>query len=97
MLKRTHKSTTHIGSLMDRYRRVIRAPQGSVVDVFCVVVKRELGITLTKKHVSYNVSTRTLTVSCSGPEKSEILLQKDVCMRHCTEVLGERSAPQHVV
>lgn len=96
--KRTQNNEIkHINPLVDRYKRILRAPQGSVVNVFCSVVKEELGLTLEKEHISYTLSTQTLNLAVPGPAKSEVLLYKGILLQKCTEVLGEKSAPKNII
>lgn len=96
--RRTHKNEIkHINPLVERYKRILRAPQGSVVNVFCLVAKEEFGVVLKKEHVSYNSTTKTLSLSTPGPAKSEILLYKETLLQKCAEVLGEKNTPKHII
>lgn len=98
--RRNEKERTEalsIGSLLERYRRVLRPPQGIVLDAFCAAAEEYLSAPLPRTAVQYNVHTQTVSVRVGGPHKSEILLHKHALLATCREVLGERNAPKHIV
>lgn len=82
-----------IHNLFAKYHNTLRAPQGSVITVFCEVVQDVLGVTITKTQVEYTPNQKTVLIKTAGPLKSEILLQKNEILTHLKGRLGERSAP----
>lgn len=86
-----------IHTLFERYKKVLRAPQGSVVKEFCVVVEEVLSVPLKKEHVDYNVNTRVLVVRAPGPFKQEILFQKEKILARCEDRLGSKGAPKQII
>ena len=86
-----------IETLLEKYQKNLRAPEGSVIAAFQSVVQDTLGIPLKKEHIRYTVSTKTVSVTVTGPEKSEILFHKEKLLKACTNLLGEKSAPRHIV
>ena len=86
-----------IGSLLDKYKKILRAPQGSVIKTFCSVVEKETGVVLRQSEVSYTVSTKTVSVTVSGPKKNEILLNKHKILDLLQKEIGVVGAPEHIV
>lgn len=87
----------HAGPLFDRYKKLLRAPQGSVVKVFCEVVKDEYGFEIQKERVDYNPHTKIIYLKMSGPIKHELLLGKKKLLAGCEERLGGSSSPKAIV
>ncbi len=92
-----HTGTVQISTLFEKYKKRLRPPQGIVIAAFCTVVAAELGITLAPTSVRYNVHSRTLYVTASGPEKTEILLRRSHVLALCRKALGELGAPEQIV
>jgi len=86
-----------IDGLFDKYKRVLKAPQGVVVDGFIEVVSDLIGVEIPKERIRYVTHTKTLSLSISGPLKSEILLHKDEIIRHLKGRLGQQSAPKDIL
>lgn len=86
-----------LGELLARYRVRLRPPQGVVIEAFRAVVEAELGIELAPAQVRYSVYTQTVSVTASGPEKSEISFHKKRILALCTDVLGKQNAPKHIL
>jgi len=86
-----------VNTLLEKYTKNIKAPQRSVESAFIKAVFTTLGITLKKEQVRYSVSSRTLSVSVTGPLKSEILFHKAALFKACSALLGEKNAPHHIV
>lgn len=86
-----------IGTLLDKYKKTLRAPQGSVIKVFQEILKRECGVSLKKEQVRYTPSSRTLSILIAGPMKQELLMQKENLLTHLRAELGEKSAPHHII
>ena len=83
-----------VGDLFEKYKRVLRAPQGIVTDAFIEVVSDLVGIEIPKDRISYSVHNKTLTMRISGPLKTEILLKKKEILLHMKGRLGEKSVPK---
>jgi len=86
-----------VGDLLEKYRKTLRAPEGSVITAFQQALKDELGMKLEKKFITYRVSSRTLIVSVAGAQKSEIILHKQELLHHCRESLGEKNVPKQII
>lgn len=86
-----------IDSLFDRYKKVLRAPQGVVVESFIEVVNDLVGVEIPKERVKYTVHSKTLSLAISGPLKSEIMLHKDEILLHLKGRIGQQSAPKQIL
>lgn len=86
-----------LSSLFDKYKTLLKAPQGVVIDSFCEVVEELVGLRVRKESVRYTVHSKTLSVSVSGPLKSEIKLRKKEILAHMKGRLGEQSAPVDII
>ena len=92
-----HTGAVQIGTLFEKYKRRLRPPQGIVISAFCTIVSLELGVALSPTMVRYNVHSRLLSVTASGPHKTEILLRRSHILALCRETLGELGAPRQIV
>ena len=92
-----HTGTVQIGTLFEKYKTRLRPPQGIVISTFCALVATELGIPLASAHVRYEIYSRTISVTVSGPQKSEILFNKARILTLCRASLGDLGAPKHIV
>ncbi len=86
-----------VGDLFEKYARTLRAPQGSVVKVFCEVVEDVLGLSLVSDQVKYSPHDRVLHLKTHGSLKSELLIHKTELLAHTKGRLGEQSAPVDMV
>lgn len=82
-----------LGSLFEKYKKQLIAPQGSVKQCFVEVVRDLYGFQVTAQQLEYSVYKKTLTLRVSGPLRSELLLRKEEILTHMKGRLGERSAP----
>ena len=92
-----HTGAVAISTLFEKYKKRLRPPQGIVISTFCAVVASELGVTLTPTAVRYTVHSRTLYITTSGPQKTEILLRRARILALCRDVLGKLGAPEQIV
>jgi hypothetical protein len=96
MIKKERKLAA-IGTLFDKYKRTLKAPQGVVVDAFIEVVEDVLSIKIPKERVRYTVGSKTLSVQVSGPLKTEIKLRQAEILTHVKGRLGAQSAPKEIL
>jgi hypothetical protein len=87
---------TKLSSLFEKYTKLLKAPQGVVIDAFVEVVKDVLNLSIPKDKITYVVRTRTLRVAVFGPMKTEIQLHKREILTHLKGRLGEQSAPVEI-
>lgn len=97
MRKKGRGDIVKVSDLFSVYKERLRAPQGSVIQAFQEVVNDVLGVSVPKEQCRYAVATKTLSVSVSGPLKSEILLRKEEILLHLKGRLGEKSAPRSII
>jgi hypothetical protein len=86
-----------IGDLFEKYRKNLKAPQGSVIKVFQEVVFELLSIKIKKECIKYSPSTKVLSVGLGGVVKSEIKLHKEEILAHMNGRLGEKSGPKEIL
>lgn len=82
-----------VGDLFEKYRKNLKAPQGSVETAAIEVVKEITNFTLTREQVSYTVSTRTLHLNAPSLLKSEIKFHHQKILDGLRKKLGEQSCP----
>lgn len=92
-----HQGALPLGSLLERYRKKLRPPQGVVIEAFCAAAEAKLSVPLRKSSVRYNVHTQTISITASGPQKSEVLLHARAVLEECTDVLGAQHAPKRII
>lgn len=95
--KQRGQGITKISDLFKKYKDVLRAPQGVVVDAFIEVVFERLGVRIEKEQCTYGVATKTLSIRVPGMIKSEIKLQKKIILNRMAEKLGDKSAPTEIL
>lgn len=86
-----------VGDLFAKYKKILKAPEGSVCKEFVEVVSDVLGITVAVEKVTYKPTTRIITLKVGGPLKSELLLHKKELLTHLTGRLGPESAPKDFI
>ncbi len=83
--------------LFDKYKKILKAPQGSVISAFCEVVDDLYGWHIDKEKVSYSVASKTLSVAVSGPMKTELQLHQTEILAHLKARLGDQSCPKVII
>lgn len=86
-----------LGSLFEKYKKTLKAPEGSVKKEFCEVVADLLEIEIKPEKVSYTPSTRVITLTVGGPLKQEVLLHKQDILTHLQGRLGPKNAPSELI
>jgi hypothetical protein len=97
MKKQRGGDVTKVGDLFEKYKRILKAPQGVVVDAFIEVVSDIIGIEIPKESISYTVHNKTLTLRISGSLKSEIFLHKKEILTHMKGRIGQQSVPKIIL
>jgi hypothetical protein len=82
-----------VGDLFEKYRKTLKAPQGSVEKVAIEVVGSVTGFKLKPEQVTYTVATRTLHLKIPGLLKSEIKFHHQAILTIMREKLGEQACP----
>ena len=86
-----------IAKLFERYKQTLKAPQASVIGVFCEVVNDILSIEIDEDTVQYNPTNKVLSLNMSGVIKSEIKLHQKEILEHLKGRLGVSSAPTNIL
>jgi hypothetical protein len=88
---------TKLSTLFEKYKKILKAPQGVVVDCFQEVVSELIKLDIPKEQITYSVHSKTLSVRVSGPLKTEIRMRKKEILTHMKGRLGEQSAPKEIL
>jgi hypothetical protein len=95
--KKSGHDITQISKLFNKYVKLLKAPQGTVVKACVDVIQEVYGLTVRKDQVVYQVSSKTLTLHLSGPLKSEIMLNKKVILEDIGRRVGAESVPKNIL
>jgi hypothetical protein len=82
-----------LGNLIERYKKIIKPPQQTVVKEVIIVVKEITNLQLQESNVTYSVPTKTIHLTVSGIVKTEIKKQQSQIIKKLTERLGEQQCP----
>ncbi|OIP76627.1 MAG: hypothetical protein AUK16_03320 [Parcubacteria group bacterium CG2_30_44_11] len=96
-MPKKERKLTAIGTLFEKYKRTLRAPQGVVIDAFIEVVNDLIGISIPKDRVRYSPGQKTLSLQVSGPLKTEIKLRETEILIHLKGRLGAPGAPKQIL
>lgn len=93
-MKKRRGEITKVSDLFEKYKTILKAPQGTVVKEVIEVIADITGITVDRKYIKYSVSTKTLSLTAPSTLKQEIGLHKQEIVLHLKARLGEQSAPR---
>lgn len=96
-MRKPRGEITKLSTLFEKYKKILKAPQGSVIESFREVSSELIGIDIQKSKITYNVHSRVLSVNVQGPLKNEIKLRKEEILSHIKGRLGEASAPTEII
>lgn len=83
--------------LFEKYRKVLIAPERTVINAFLEVVDDLLSIKFSSDKLRYNPDTKTLSFVGAGLLKSEIKMHETEILAHLKGRLGERSVPRLIL
>ena len=86
-----------VSSLFEKYKRVLIAPEGTVINAFIEVVEDLFGIKCSRSQLSYNPATKTLSLQGVGVLRSELKLREQEILNHLKGRLGEKGAPRLIL
>lgn len=86
-----------ISNLFDKYKKLLKAPQGTVVQAVIDTMKDMYGISLKKEQCTYQVHSKTLSLHVGGPLKSEITLNKSKILAEIGKRIGVENAPKQIL
>ncbi len=92
-----HRELVKAGDLFAKYRNVLKAPQGSVIDAAVEVIFDVTGITITKDKCRYTVTTRTLATGAPAIVVHEVRRHEAEIIDHLKGRLGVESAPVRII
>lgn len=91
------KGPVQVGALFERYKKILKAPQGTVVREAEALILEIFGVALKESECLYAPQSRVLTFRVHGPLKSEIMMQKQKILQCLKQRLGEKSAPRDIL
>lgn len=83
-----------VADLFEKYKKVLRAPQSSVIKEVIEVISDITGVELTPKFIKYAVHSKTVSITAPAVLKQEIKLHQDEILIHLKARLGEASVPK---
>lgn len=86
-----------ISDLFAKYRKNLKAPQGSVIKEVVAVITDVTGITVDKKYFTYNVSSKTVFCTAPSSIKSEIKLSEEDIKAQLIKKLGAKNTPNFFI
>jgi hypothetical protein len=86
-------NTGQLGNLIERYKKILKPPQSSVVKEVIGVIEEVVGIKVSAHQLEYKVASRTVFIRTPSVIKGEILQRRDLIKQKLTDRLGELNAP----
>ena len=83
-----------VSALFEKYKTILKAPQGTVVKEFIEVVEDLVDIKIDRKYIKYSVATKTISLTVPSALKHEISLHKEEILVHLRARLGGGSVPK---
>ncbi len=83
-----------VSSLFEKYKTILKAPQGTVVKQVIEVIEDLTTVKLSAKFIKYSVQSRTLTITAPSALKQELALHRAEILIHLKARLGEQNAPK---
>ena len=83
-----------VSDLFEKYKTILKAPQGTVVKEVIEVISDLTGITIDRKYIKYSVTTKTISITAPSVLKQEIKLHQSEITLHLKARLGEQNAPK---
>ncbi len=91
------KGIVKVSNLFEKYKKILKAPQGSIISAFISAVYEVLGIRITNEQCTYTVHTKIIKTHLSGIIKSEINLHKEQILSKMAEELGKKNTPTEIL
>lgn len=83
-----------VADLFEKYKKVLQAPQSSVIKEVIEVITDLTGVTLSQKYIKYAVHSKTVSITAPAILKQEIKLHQEEILIHLKARLGEKSVPK---
>lgn len=85
-----------LSNLFEKYTHTLIAPEKTVINAFIEVVDDLYGWKIKREFFSYSPHTKILSITTSGPIKTEITINKTEILEHLQGRLG-KSAPKDII
>ncbi len=86
-----------LSHLFEKYTHSLIAPERTVITNFIETVHDLYGWNVKREYITYSPATKIISITTSGPLKSEIIFKKNEILDHLKGRLGERSAPKDIL
>lgn len=96
-MRKSRGEAVAISSLFEKYKKILRAPQESVITEMVVIIYEVTNITLKPKQISYTVASRTLSIHAPSLMRQEIKFHEKTILKHASARLGGKNAPQVIL
>lgn len=83
-----------VSALFEKYKTILKAPQGAVVKEVIEVINDLTGITIDRKYIKYSVTSKAISITAPSVLKQEIKLHQSEIKLHLKARLGETNAPK---
>lgn len=93
-MRKSRGDIIKVSTLFEKYKTILKAPQGTVVKQVIEVIEDLTTIRLSEKFIKYSVQSRTLTITAPSALKQELALHRDEIIVHLKARLGEKNAPK---
>jgi hypothetical protein len=87
----------HLGSLFDRYRKILVPPQASVEKRVAEIICELTPLTITKEQVSYSVGSKTIALKVPSILKSELQHHKTAILGRLESEMGIKNSPKVIL
>lgn len=87
----------HLGSLFDRYRKILVPPQASVEKRVAEIICEITPLTITKEQVSYSVGSKTIVLKVPSILKSELQHHKTAILGRLESEMGIKNSPKVIL
>ncbi len=95
--KKRGRDIVRVSDLFSKYKKLLKAPQGTVIQSCIDVINDIYGIPLKKNQCVYQVQSKTLVLHIPGTIKTEILLNKEVILQEIAKKVGVESTPKNIL
>lgn len=86
-----------ISALFQKYQATLTPPQASVEKQTVAAIEHTTGIVLKPEQVTYQPTTKTLTLSVPSVVKSELLQRKKIILQALQTTLGPKHTPTELL
>jgi hypothetical protein len=95
--KDPNENKNQLGNLLERYKRIIKPPQATVVKEAVLIIEGITTIKLLPHQLSYTVGSRTLFIKAPSIICSELRSHHPTIIKELQSRLGAQNAPTTII